>query len=57
MALEEENKLMIDKMYGLVHSENFRKREFLEQENRNPYQRDYARILYSSSFRHLQGLT
>jgi dGTPase len=23
--------------------------------NRNPYERDYARILYSSSFRRLQG--
>ena len=55
MALEEEDKSMIDKMYELVHSKNFIKREFLEEENRNPYQRDYARILYSSSFRRLQG--
>ncbi|WP_105617646.1 deoxyguanosinetriphosphate triphosphohydrolase family protein [Vallitalea okinawensis] len=34
---------------------NFRQHEEREERERNPYQRDYARIIYSSSFRRLQG--
>lgn len=42
-------------MNALVHTPKISLRDINSTENRNPYQRDYARILYSSSFRRLQG--
>lgn len=47
--------LYIKDMDKLVHTPTISLRDIKVTENRNPYQRDYARILYSSSFRRLQG--
>lgn len=55
-------KSVIDKitqLYEKLQIENFKKREHTENkvntEGRSEYARDYARVLYSSSFRRLQG--
>lgn len=45
----------IKRMNRLVHTSQISLRDVRITENRNPFQRDYARILYSSSFRRLQG--
>lgn len=56
MAIErEEDKEYLKTLLEKVHGEDFGSREYEEVENRNPYQRDYARIMYSPSFRRLQG--
>lgn len=55
MALSQEDKDKILTLFDKMHSADFKIREHAENENRNPYQRDYARILYSASFRRLQG--
>lgn len=56
MAIErEEDKEYIKSLLDKVHEDDFSLREYLEVENRNSYQRDYARIMYSPSFRRLQG--
>lgn len=41
----------------LIHTANISEREYglKGYDTRNPYQRDYARILYSAAFRRLQG--
>ena len=56
MAIErEEDKEYLKTLLEKVHGEDFGSSEYEEVENRNPYQRDYARIMYSPSFRRLQG--
>lgn len=55
MAFNDQDKLDIKKLFDLVHKDEFKERQFKEEENRDCYQRDYARILYSASFRRLQG--
>lgn len=41
----------------LIHTAKISEREYglKGYDTRNPYQRDYARILYSAAFRRLQG--
>ncbi len=55
MALSEGDKGEILRMLGVVHHSDFRERGITEAEDRNCFERDYARILYSASFRRLQG--
>lgn len=56
MAIEkQEDKEYILSLLAKVHDDDFRSREYPEEENRISYQRDYARIMYSPSFRRLQG--
>ncbi|MBD5226358.1 MAG: SDR family oxidoreductase [Bacteroidales bacterium] len=55
MALNERDKADIAGMFDVVHHVDFKAREIEEPEDRNCYERDYARILYSASFRRLQG--
>lgn len=45
----------IKRQNKLIHTKTISLRSHPATENRNPYQRDYARIIYSSAFRRLQG--
>lgn len=55
MALNENDKEQIKQMFKLVHNDDFKQRQIPENDDRNCYERDYARVLYSASFRRLQG--
>lgn len=57
LNLTEDQKNEIHLQYSLLRNENLSKREFGDEgySPRNEFQRDYARILYSPSFRRLQG--
>lgn len=54
---DEETRKAVYALYQKLQDENFKKRKVPEpiREGRSEYSRDYARILYSSSFRRLQG--
>ena len=58
MKLTLEDVEWISNQYKLLVNPNMKKREHENSsisKGRGEYQRDYARILYSSSFRRLQG--
>ena len=57
LALAKEQQSEIVRQYELLLKDSLAVREHGDEEysSRNPYQRDYSRILYSPSFRRLQG--
>lgn len=58
MNLTEDHKKIIKAQHDkLIQNDALGNREHQEfqKDERNPYQRDYSRILYSSAFRRLQG--
>lgn len=57
LKLTKDQQAAIVEQYLLLLEDPLTKREYSDEEysSRNPFQRDYARILYSPSFRRLQG--
>ena len=59
LNLSKENKDEIKRQYEILNNTKLFDREYKSPEfpysDRDEYQRDYARVLYSSSFRRLQG--
>lgn len=55
LSLSDEQKKEIIAQYKAVHKTQLEQREHRVKSSRDNYRRDYARILYSPSFRRLQG--